>query len=674
MRKWLASVLLVCLATGSFFSEATVSPVLGATKAVNSDRSATKSIQMPVHEQIVFNDYQVVGLSTKGWNWVRNDEFILPPQTPLEIDLVQTTYGSGKTENKTEVFLDGVALPEFSSETAEDVSTLRWEVPRFTIPYEKLPAGNHTLTFIVSDALGEMSTVHVRFRVEALHYPLIYQGSNSIGPTIPSGSIEAIYGNYGAKVYNSNEPGSWKLTNTKNGSIIKAETGNVFSTGVLIAGDYELSFTPDDLNQTPWQVELRVGPPVLYLGTDENGQQLSNNQKITAEKAPDTLQLFSPAPGRWWVDGTGQTLVSAQHFEVMIPEKLEGMTMSVNFEPDQSLGTERSSNSMISVQIQIPGAPAGCDASSARASLDVMVQNNEGSSLLAERENLYPSDITVKVYQNPIHKIWVTTAADHLKHGDGASEEGPGVWAVDNVVVDSAYLNWDHTALELSHFKEGRHKINYYSKANPEVTWCGYIQIIEDSPPTPSTPTCDIGEKGTVPPSTKMKLKAESGKEFVDGDKITVESSEDLEALQLLAVHVENKGMKRVKREKNKNDRRFLYVSDLQWEYGVIPFGANYEYGDGLISSNNKVVIKYDGEIIKTIKPKSSEDNEPGGREILDLPSIIARDGRSGEYKVEVYNTMTYRTCDIVSRYKSYKKYLEDVDQEQKLVLTVEVK
>lgn len=132
--------------------------------------------------------------------------------------------------------------------------------------------------------------------------------------------------------------------------------------------------------------------------------------------------------------------------------------------------------------------------------------------------------------------------------------------------------------------------------------------------------------------------------------------------------------MKRVKREKDKHDRRFLYVSDLQWEYGVIPFGANYEYGAGPISSNNKVVIKYDDVIIKTIKPKSSEDNEPGGVEMLDLPSIIAKDGRSGKYKVEVYNTLTYKTCDVVSRYKSYKKYVDDVDKEQILVLTVEVK
>jgi|GEM_PF-751295 len=674
VRKWLASVLLVCLASGSFFSEATVAPAQGAVKAMNSATSSVKTIQAPVHEQIVFNDYQVAGLSTEGWNWVKNDEFILPPQTPLDIDLIQTTYGNGKATNKNEVFLDGTALPELSSETADDVSTLRWEVPRFTIPAEQLSAGIHTLTFVVSDGLGEKSTVYVRFRVEALHYPLIYQGNNPVGPNIASGSTEAIYGNYGTKVYYANTSGVWKLTYPQNGNTIKGETGNLFSTGVLIAGGYELSFTPDDLNQTPWQVELQVGPPVLYLGTDENGQQLNDKQKVTAENAPGTVQLFSPAPGRWWVDGTGQTLINSQYFEAVVPEKLEGMTMSVTFEPDQP-GTERSSNSMITIQIQVPGAPSGCDAGSARATLDVLKQNNVGSSLLTERENLYSSDITVKVYQDPIYKIWVTTSADHLRYDYDSSEEGPGVWAVDNVVVDNSYLNWDHTALEISRFKEGRHKINYYSKTKPDVTWCGYIQVIEDKPPTSSTPSCDVGEEGTIPPSTKMKLIGESGKEFVDGDKITVESSKDLEKLQLMAVHVENKGMKRVKREKNnKDDRRFLYVADLQWEYDMIPFGANYEYGYGPISSKNMVVIKYEGEVIKTIKPKSSEDDEPGGVDLLDLPSIIAYDGRSGEYKVEVHNTMTYGTCSIVRRDKSYKKYLKDVDKEQKLVLTVDVK
>ncbi|CAM3268137.1 hypothetical protein EDM52_04135 [Brevibacillus invocatus] len=673
MKKWLASVLLVCLVTGSFYSEASVSPAFGATKAVKRDSQTTKH-QKPVHELIVFNDYQVAGLSEEGWNWVKNDEFILPPDTPLDIDLIQTTFGSGTNMNKKEVYLDGVLMPEFSSVTADNQTSFRWEVPRFTIPAAQLSAGVHTLSFVVSDAVDTKSTVHVRFRVEAYNFPFIYPGEQAAGASIPTGATESLFGQYGSKVYTSNKSGTWKLVKKSSNSEVNHFTGQVFSTGVLLAGDYGLTFIPDDANLSPWQITIQVGLPSLYLGTDSNGQKLSDRQKISAESVPGTIQLFSSASGRWWVDGTGQTLSGSQHIDVAIPESLKGMTISVTFEPDQDEGTERASRSATSIQIQIPGDSQSCDVSSARTTLDVLVQNNKSSSLQEERSNLYSSDATVKIYQNPIHKVWVATASDHFRFGSGSAEEGPGVWAVNNVVVDTSYLNGDHTGLELSRYKTGRHKINYYSKANPELSWCGYIEIIEDTPPTASTQSCEVGDKGTVPTLTPMKLRTKDGKEYANGDKMVVNSPDELEELQLSATHVINKGLKKIRRDKGKKDNRFLYITNLQWEYGAVPYGAMFDFGDGEISAKNELVVKYNGEVIKAYKPRKSEDYEPGGYDSLDLGRLIEQDGRTGEYTVEVENTLTYRTCIIVERYSAYKKKIDDEKIVQRLVFTVEVK
>lgn len=673
MKKWLASVLLVCLVTGSFYSEATVSPAFGATKAVKRDSQSTKH-QKPVHDLIVFNDYQVAGLSEEGWNWVKNDEFILPPDTPLDIDLIQTTFGNGTNLNKKDVYLDGVLMPEFSSVTTDNQTSFRWEVPRFTIPAAQLSAGVHTLSFVVSDAADTKSTVHVRFRVEAYNFPSIYPGEQAVGTIIPTGATESLFGQYGSKVYTSNKPGTWKLMKKSSNSEINHFSGQVFSTGVLLAGDYELTFIPDDLNLSPWQIAIQVGLPSLYLGTDSNGLKLSDRQKITAESVPGTIQLFSSTSGRWWVDGTGQTLSGSQHMDVAIPESLKGMTISVTFEPDQDQGTERASRSATSIQIQIPGDSQSCDVSSARTTLDVLVQNNKSSSLQEERSNLYSSDATIKIYQNPIYKVWVTTASDHFKFGSGSSEEGPGVWAVNNVVVDASYLNGDHTGLELSRYKTGRHKINYYSKANPELSWCGYIEIIEDTPPTASTQSCEVGDKGTVPTLTPMKLRTKNGKEYANGDKIVISSPDEVEELELSATHVINKGLKKIRRDKDKKDGRFRYITNLQWEYGAVPYGAMFDFGDGEITSKNEILVKYNGEVIKSYKPRKSDDNEPGGYDSLDLARLIEQDGRKGEYTVEVENTLTYRTCKIVERYSSYKKKINDEKIVQKLVFTVEVK
>lgn len=677
MKKWLASVLLVCLVTGSFLSGAAVPPAFGATNAAERSSQKPQLNKKPVHERILFNDYQVVGLSSDGWNWVRNDEFILPPDTPLDIDLVQTTYGNGSALSQSKVLLDGVELPEFKQTMTSSEETFRWQVPRFTIPASRLSAGVHTLTFVATDGSGQNSTVHVRFRVEAKNYPLIYPGETAQGEPIPSGETVPIFGMYGSKSFASDTPGDWRLTNKENGAIIKTFSGWVFTTGMILAGEYELLFIPHDLNQYPWQITLQVGLPSLYLGTDESGQKLSDKQKITAEKAPSTVRLYSPAPGHWWVEGTGQTLAGSKHFEVAIPESLEGMTLAVTFEPDQGIGTGGTSDdTAITVQIQVPGETKACSPASASVTMDLVVQYNAASSLMTERENLYSSEATVKVYQDPIYSIWIGTSADHIKYGSIADdEEGPGIWAVNNVIVDSSRLNWDHTGLQLSQYNPGRYKINYYSKENPARSWCGYIEIIEGKPPIPSAPACEVGDRGDVPNLRPIKLRTKNGTEYADGDRLEVDSDslDDLAELKLLATHVELYGTKKVKRVQDKKDRRFLYLPDTGWEYGPVPFGARNEYGSSPISSSNKVVVSYEGEELVTIRA-SRKDGEAGeGRDTLNLKSIIQQDGRKGTYTVEVTNDVSYLNCSIVSKYRSYAKEIDEKRNTQKLVFTVVV-
>lgn len=530
MKKWVVSALIVCLATGSLLSGAAVPPARGATTTMKRSPQAPTPVQKPVHNMIVFNDYQVAGLSAGGWNWVKNDEFVLPPDTPLDVDLTQTTYGSGTNVNRSQVFLDGAELTAFEQETQSAQAALKWQVPRFTIPSAQLPSGIHTMTFVVTDAKGQKSTVNVRFQVEAQNYPHIYEGDKSAGASLPPGDTVAIFGLSGSKTFSSNLPGTWKLTDKATNSAMRSVKGAVFFTGALKAGEYELMFVPNDNNLTAWVAPIQVGLAELYLGTDTNGQKLAPDQKIMAAQAPGTVQLYSPFPGKWWVNGTGQTLTNAQQLDAAIPEMLAGLTISVTFEPDRGAGASPSSSSAATtVQIQVPGTPQACGPASAQANMDVLMQANKKSSMMVERRNLYSSDITVKLYQKPVHVIWLTTAADHLEFGsEEEDEEGPGVWAVDNVIVDASKLNWDHTALELSSFSTGRHKVNYYSKREPRQSWCGYIQVIEDAPPVPSSPVCDPGDQGAVPYPTPLRFVTKKGNQYQDGARIVVDADGDL--------------------------------------------------------------------------------------------------------------------------------------------------
>lgn len=684
VKKWVVSALLVCLAAGSLLSGLSVSPAMGATTTMKRNSQVSQPVHKPVHDMIVFNDYQVVGLTAGGWNWVKNDEFILPPDTALDVDLTQTTYGSGTNVNRHEVFLDGVELTAFGGETKSTQATLKWKVPRFSIPSSQLSAGQHLLTFVVTDAKGQKSTVNVRFLVEAQNYPYIYEGEKAIGESIPSGSTSAIFGVFGSRSFSSQVPGTWRLTNKATNTEMRSVSGTVFTSGSLKTGQYDLVFTPDDSSQSSWMTTIQVGLAEIYMGTDATGQKLTQNQVITAEKAPSTVKLFSPFAGRWWVNGTGQTLMNSQSIEVAIPEMLAGMTISVTFEPNQPADTTTAwMDTSSTIKIQVPGTPEACGPATATATMDVMMKNNARSTMTAERRNLFSSDITVKLYQNPIHIIWLTTAADHVEYGSEADDdEGPGVWVVDNVVVDASKLNWDHTALELSSYKPGRYKVNYYSKREPRQSWCGYIQVIEDDPPVSSAPVCDPGDAGAAPSPTPMRFVTKKGKVYQDGDRIVVNSDSDLNDLKelvLISTHVQKQGMKRIiLNQSSRTDRRYIHVPDLVWVDGETLLGSEQEYGSGTIESSNEVKISYNDEVLTTIKPRSPNKEEETsvdeGIESLNMKQFIDfQDRKPGVYTIKVTNIMSYRTCQVVSKLNSYTKDTDEKEKQQTMTLTIEV-
>ncbi|RNB90942.1 hypothetical protein EDM59_00730 [Brevibacillus nitrificans] len=683
MKKWVVSALLVCLATGSLLSGATVSPAMGATTTMKRTSQAPAPAQKPIHDMIVFNDFQVAGLSAGGWNWVKNDEFILPPDTPLDIDITQTTYGSGTNVSRSEVFLDGTELTAFQNEKTAAQASLKWQIPRFTIPSAQLSPGIHTLTFVVTDAKGQKSTVHVRFRVEEQNYPLIYEGDNSVGEPIPTGDTVPIFGVVGSKKFSSKASGKWTLMNSSTKHEMRSAKGTTFSTGSLAFGKYELIFTPDDNNATSWSANLQVGLPELYQGTDENGQKLSQDQKLMAPQAPGTLQLYSPYPGNWWVNGTGQTLTNSQYFEVAIPEMLAGMTINVTFEPNQS-SNDSPLKAVSTLQIQVPGTPQACQATTATANMDVLMQNNAKSSLMIEERDLYSSNATVKFYQNPVYLIWLATAADHIKVGsEEDDEEGPGVWAVDNVIVDASKLNWDHTALKLSEYKPGRYKVNYYSKREPRQSWCGYIQVVEDTRPVSSSKVCEQGDSGAVPYPTPMRFLTKKGKQLSDGDHIVVDSIsdlDDLEELVLMSTHVENKGTKRIiLNQSSRTARRYIHVPDLVWEDGKTFLGSRQESAGGTIQSSNEVKVSFNDKTLLTIEPKraTKDDDRSGdlGSDSLNIKQLIeAQLGQPGIFTIEVTNTMEYRTCQVTYGGKSYTKDTDVLEKKQKMTLKIEVK
>ncbi|NGQ93637.1 hypothetical protein G3578_00450 [Brevibacillus sp. SYP-B805] len=672
MKRFLTCLLVAGLAISGVvpgsYTARLFGPSVQAAQTVKQRDAA--SVRKPIHQSIFFNDYQVVGLGENGWNWVKNDEFILPPQTPLDIDILQTTYGKhGTTVNRKKVLLDGAELTEYRSEITSAASPLEWRVPRFSIPANRLTPGSHLLTFIVEDGASQSSTVNVRFLVQQGNEVTVYGGTDTTGMIIPSGSTEKILAQSGSKNFLAEEQGSWKLVEKSTGRTMKVMFGPKFNTGTLKTGSYEVSFLPKRDDATEWKITVEVGVPPVYSLLNGNKQQLFPGQKITAATVPGTITFYADVPGNWSVSGTSQTAAAAQTFDVMIPELLRGMTITVSYVPE---GGDESDP--VNVQVDVPpGNVNWCDPGKAMAEMDILTRTNAASSYVREKEDLRTSDTLLDIYQAPLNEIWIATAADHFERGGiSDAEEGPGIWAVNNVIADESRLNWDHTALNLASFDAGTYKVKYISKQDPALQWCGSVRIIEDKPPIQSAPSCEAGESGPAPDLLPLRLTAKNGTDLVDGGTITISDPDELEAysaLRLTANHVEKYGTKRIKKGSD-SDRRYYTVPDVRWEYGQTNFGKKIYYDGATIFSDNRVELLFNGTVIQEMTPRLD-----GGSDTLNLQKWIERnDSKPGTYTLRITHDLSYVDCDVRQHGNAYEKDVKTVTKTQTFTTSIELK
>ncbi|GAA4715189.1 hypothetical protein [Brevibacillus fulvus] len=656
MKRVFRHLLIVSLMLSSVATGTNLTPVWNASAATVAGNSQTSA--NPVHQSIFFNDFQVVGLDDNGQNWVNNDQFILPPHTPIDIDITQLTYGDQTTVSQNSVSLDGTELPEFQQQSEATGSSFVWKVPRFTIPVERLSPGTHTLTFVAKDGKQRASTVNVRFLVQASQTADIYQGKAEAGKLLASGTTITLIGTSGAEAFSASVAGTWKLSKQGETTLLKGGYGRNFDTGTLEAGAYQLLFHADDPGLEDWQATIHIGEAEIYQGTDETGQLVAANQKIVAPAAPSTVSFYSKVPGYWTVSGTGQTEENAQRIDVKIPVEFSGMTLTVSFEP---YGDKQH---QVSMEVQIPGTMNACDPSTATARMDIMIRNNSLSSLLFEQKNIRSSTTAVTLYQDPIYQVWIATDGNHLRFGREFDDEGPGIWTINGVVATSDQLSWDHTALLLN--EAGTFQINYYSRLNPGVNWCGSVTIVEDSRPLPSSDSCEVGDSGTVPAAETIYLETDKGRKLKDGDEVTIESVDDLEEfsrLTLTANHAVLDGKKKVE-----EDNHVYRMPNVEWEYEEVGFGEKQKFSGAPISSENRVEVVFnDKKVLKTF------DNETdGARKRLNLADIIEEnDNKPGTYTIRVWNELHYKTCELNWRGDYYEKDVDTATKEQEFSATI---
>jgi len=648
----------------------------GAVPAVNPGgwqpvQTAAAATSQPIHQSIFFNDYQVVGLNSNGWNWVRNDEFILPASTPLEIDLVQTTYGGTQTLNRKRVILDGNELTEHTEEIQSAGAKLEWKVPRFSIQPDLLTPGPHQLTFIVEDGSGRSSTVHVRFLVEEYQGVGVYFGTTPAGELIPSGAVEKVSGLKGSRRFVSEETGTWKVVAKDTEKLMKISIGQKLDTGELEAGSYEVIFDPSTTGIPDWKITLEIGPPSMYLETTEQRQPLTYGQRLTANEAPSFMLFSANQPGRWWVNGTSQEEWSAKTFNFFIPEMLKGMTVAVYYQPEDAIDAESANM----VYVQVAGdANNTCDPSAARAKMDILMQDNDESMYFIDKEDVPSSAASIDLYQEPLNEIWITTSGQYFKYGsDAYPDEGPGYWLVNNQVVQPERLNWDQSAMNIAAFGEGTHRIRYINKLDPTLQWCASVRIVEERKPIPSSPTCSPGEMGQPPALTPIRLVTKKDKQLQDRGTVTVDSRAELSEfskLTMIANHVVHYGTKKLNRG-SKTDRRYVFLPDLRWEVGETGFGERRHYSGGLIFSKNAVKVIYnDRQVLERIVPKNSEVTD--GKETLDLQQIIKQnDYKPGKYTIEIEQELAYVKCQVELRRGVFDKDVSVDKRTQTFTTTV---
>lgn len=392
-----------------------------------------------------------------------------------------------------------------------------------------------------------------------------------------------------------------------------------------------------EANPTP-PATATVPKPDLYRGNNATGQKINNGEKIVASTNKEPMTFYASAPGSWTISGTQQSARKTQSFTTAIPTEYAGYILTLNYVPDNA-----GESNKYTVQIEVPPNPAPEKPvpvhKQSNARLDIVVRANAESSYQLEQADLLSGNDQVTVYQSPVYDIWLTTNADHFRFGNRYNaEEGPGVWAVNKVIVDQSYLNWDHTALQLSRFGAGYYDVQYISKVDERVIWSRRVRLSNSTPSL--NDYCTAGETGAAIPANSMKLLMNDGSPIGHNSTKTFKYRSELNQLTemtLTADHVVSTGLKKVKKDGWK-----YYVPKTAWKNEKVGFGENHQYPDARIGSRNVIVITFENQDLATFAADSESDGVPS----IDMREIIKKNKyKTGKYNIKISNFLYRDQC-----------------------------
>ncbi|MGC5324911.1 hypothetical protein [Brevibacillus sp. SYSU BS000544] len=399
-----------------------------------------------------------------------------------------------------------------------------------------------------------------------------------------------------------------------------------------------------ETNPTPAATPT-VPKPELYRGINASGQKINTGEKIVVQATNEPITFYASAMGSWVLSGTQQSAKNTQSFTATIPTDYAGYILTLTYTPNDA----GESNKYV-VQIEVPPNPSpqpkpnpnpGLPINDqSKAKIDIVARGNSDSSYQIEQSDLESSNDLITVFQAPIYDIWLTTSANHFRYGNRYdAEEGSGVWAVNKVIVDKSYLNWDQTALQLSRFGAGYYDVQYISNVDSKVVWSRRVRLSNSA--LSLNDYCTSGETGAAMPVNSMKLVMKDGTQIGHNSIKKIENRSDLNQfteVTLLADHAVKTGLKKIKKDGWK-----YWLPTTAWKYEQVGFGEDHYYEDARIGSRNVVEIFFNStEKLATF----STDRENEGVSAIDLKEIIKKNKyKPGKYSIRITNYMYRDVC-----------------------------
>ncbi|MGD8190302.1 hypothetical protein ACQCN2_10000 [Brevibacillus ginsengisoli] len=395
-----------------------------------------------------------------------------------------------------------------------------------------------------------------------------------------------------------------------------------------------------------------IVPPQIFKGTDETGQKLNYGDTVTLSLPLSPVTLYANKPGRWTVTGTGQSSTDTQRFTVQIPEQYAGYILQVTYTPADSQFRALNYKIQLDIPSQAGQAAPEKKVENLMGNMDIVTRANPQSSFQLDANDLASSTTMYTVYQDPIYAAWIATDSNHFRFGNRyGAEEGPGIWVVNRLIVDNNYLNYDHTALNLSKFGAGTYNVQYISQDNPQLSWSRQIRLYQGIADT--NETCDTLENGPYTPNSPIYLVMKDDTYLKNGDSIQVTSKAQLSKfadVSLFADHVYQNGKKQIKR-----DGWSFFIPNVTWEYGPIGFGQYHWYTDASIASANRLEVMYnDEELLYELGDKLNGDDVDEGKKEFNIQEIIKRNGyKKGTYTININNDLLRKSCNVYGGKKS---------------------